>query len=220
MPILNPAERQRRIVHDFTWKCFRSGPACNETLTSAKQSPVIEMICQMTTLYTIGYEGTDIDRFVATLNAVGVTLLADVRALPLSRKKGFSKSRLRERIEAEGMRYVHLGALRDPKDGRDAARAGRYDEFRRIYNKHLARTGSQQALKELAALAKEQSTCLMCFEREPAECHRLIVAGQLPKGISTFHLYGDEPSRYDRNAAKLPRGRAGQSTPAAQQELR
>ena len=65
----------------------------------------------MTTLYTIGYEGTDIDRFVATLKAVGVYLLADVRALPLSRKKGFSKNGLRVRIEREGMEYVHLGAL-------------------------------------------------------------------------------------------------------------
>jgi hypothetical protein len=69
-------------------------------------------------------------------------------------------------------------------------------------------------------LASKQPTCLMCFEREPAECHRLIVAGQLPKGISTFHLYGDEPGRYVRNAAKLPRGRTGQSASAAQQELR
>ncbi|MEY9604634.1 uncharacterized protein (DUF488 family) [Bradyrhizobium japonicum] len=174
----------------------------------------------MTMLYTIGYEGTDIDRFVATLKAVGVTLLADVRALPLSRKKGFSKNRLRERIEAEGMRYVHIGALGDPKNGREAARAGRYDEFRRIYGKHLAQAESQQALKELAALVRKQPTCLMCFEREPTECHRLIVAGQLPKAISTFHLYGDEPARYVRNAAKLPRGRTGQGTPAAEQELR
>ncbi|QPF85503.1 DUF488 domain-containing protein [Bradyrhizobium genosp. L] len=174
----------------------------------------------MTTVYTIGYEGTDIDRFVATLKAVGVTLLADVRALPLSRKKGFSKSRLRERIEAEGMQYIHLGALGDPKDGRDAARAGRYADFRRIYRKRLAQAEPQQALEELAALVREKSTCLMCFEREPSECHRLIVASQLPKGISTFHLFGDEPSRYVRNAAKLPRGRTGQSTTAAQQELR
>jgi uncharacterized protein (DUF488 family) len=169
----------------------------------------------MTTLYTIGYEGTDIDRFVATLKAVGVTLLADVRALPLSRKKGFSKNRLRERIEEEGIQYIHLGALGDPKDGRDAARAGRYDEFRKIYNKHLSQAKPQQALKELAVLANNRATCLMCFEREPSECHRLIVASQLPKGINTFHLYGDEPGRYVRNAAKLPRGHTGQSTTAA-----
>src|ERR1700761_8501516 len=127
----------------------------------------------MTTVYTIGYEGTDIERFVATLKAVGVHLLADVRALPLSRKKGFSKNQLRERIEQEGMGYVHFGALGDPKDGRKAARAGRYDQFRAIYNSHLAQAEPQATLKELSALVKKQATCLMCFEREPTECHRL-----------------------------------------------
>jgi uncharacterized protein (DUF488 family) len=170
----------------------------------------------MTTLYTIGYEGTDIDQFVATLKVVGVTLLADVRALPLSRKKGFSKNGLRARIEQEGMGYVHLGALGDPKEGRDAARAGRFDQFRRIYNQHLAQAEPQEGLRELKALVKEHSTCLMCFERDPIECHRLIVASQLPKSVRTFHLYGDQPSRYVRNAAKLPRGRTGQGAAAAQ----
>jgi uncharacterized protein (DUF488 family) len=170
----------------------------------------------MTTLYTIGYEGTDIDRFVATLKAVGVHLLADVRALPLSRKKGFSKNGLRVRIAQEGMEYVHFGALGDPKEGRDAARAGRFDQFRRIYNKHLAQTEPQEKLRELGALVEERPTCLMCFERDPTECHRLIVASQLPKSVRTFHLYGDEPSRYVRNAAKLPGGRANQGTAAAQ----
>jgi len=174
----------------------------------------------MTTLYTIGYEGTDIDKFVATLKAVGVALLADVRALPLSRKKGFSKNRLRERIESEGMQYIHLGTLGDPKEGRNAARAGRHDEFRKIYSKHLSQAEPQQALKELAVLARNQATCLVCFEREPDECHRLIVASQLPKGINIFHLYGDEPGRYVRNAAKVSRGRTGQGTAAALQELR
>jgi uncharacterized protein (DUF488 family) len=170
----------------------------------------------MTTLYTIGYEGTDIDRFVATLKAVGVRLLVDVRALPLSRKKGFSKNGLRERIEREGMEYIHLAALGDPKEGRHAARAGQFDRSRTIYNKHLARSEPQEQLRELAELVEEQLTCLICFERDPTECHRLIVASQLPKSVRTFHLYGDEPSRYVRNAAKLPGRSADQGTAAAQ----
>jgi uncharacterized protein (DUF488 family) len=170
---------------------------------------------QMTTLYTIGYEGTDIDRFVATLKAVGVGLLADVRALPLSRKKGFSKNGLRERIEREGMAYIHLAALGDPKDGRDAARAGQFDRFRAIYNKHLAKPAPQEQLRELGALVDERPTCLMCFERDPAECHRLIVASCLPKSVRTFHLYGDEPNRYVRNAAILSGRRTRQGATAA-----
>lgn len=170
----------------------------------------------MATLYTIGYEGTDIDRFVATLKAVGVHLLADVRALPLSRKKGFSKNGLRARIEQEGMAYIHLGVLGDPKEGRDAARAGRFDQFRNIYSRHIAQPGPQETLRELTTLVKQRSTCLMCFERDPSECHRLMVASQLPKSVRTFHLYADEPSRYVRSAAKLPSGRAGQGSAAAQ----
>jgi uncharacterized protein (DUF488 family) len=170
----------------------------------------------MSTLYTIGYEGTDIDRFVATLQAVGVHLLADVRALPLSRKRGFSKTALRARIEQAGMGYVHLGALGDPKKGREAARAGRFGQFRSIYNKHLAQVEPQATLRELAALVNERSTCLMCFERDPTECHRSIVASQLPKSVRTIHLYADEPSRYVRNAAKLQSSGIGQGAPAAQ----
>jgi uncharacterized protein (DUF488 family) len=170
----------------------------------------------VTTLYTIGYEGTDIDRFVATLKAVGVRVLVDVRALPLSRKKGFSKNGLRARIEREGMEYVHFSALGDPKKGRDAARAGRFDQFRAIYNKHLAQTEPQAKLRQLGAVVKERPTCLMCFERDPTECHRLIIASQLPKSVRTVHLYGDEPTRYVRNAAKLPGCGADQGTAAAQ----
>jgi uncharacterized protein (DUF488 family) len=81
----------------------------------------------MTTPYTIGYEGTDIDRFVETLKVNGVELLADVRALPLSRKEGFSRSKLRQRVESECIAYLHLEALGDPKEGRDAARKRRFE---------------------------------------------------------------------------------------------
>ena len=78
----------------------------------------------MPLIYTIGYEGTDIERFVATLKIVGIKHLADVRAVAVSRKKGFSKSALSARLDAEGIQYFHFIELGDPKPGRDAARAG------------------------------------------------------------------------------------------------
>jgi uncharacterized protein (DUF488 family) len=169
----------------------------------------------MTHVYTIGYEGTDIDRFIATLKHVGVERLVDVRAVPLSRKKGFSKNKLRERVEAEGLSYVHLSALGDPKDGRDAARAGRFDQFRAIYTAHLLEPVAQVALRDLASLASAKASCLMCFEREPAECHRSLVVAALPKHFEVLHLFGDEPNRYVRNSAKLPSRRPYQSASAA-----
>ena len=169
----------------------------------------------MTQIYTIGYEGSDIGRFVETLKIVGVEQLVDVRAVPLSRKKGFSKNGLRDRLEAEGIRYVHLSCLGDPKSGREAARAGHFEKFRKIYRAHLETTPAQDALTMLSGLILDKATCLMCFERNPTECHRSIVAAEL-KSTDVLHLFADEPSRYVRNASKLPGRRSYQSAAAAQ----
>jgi uncharacterized protein (DUF488 family) len=168
----------------------------------------------MTQIYTIGYEGTDIERFIQTLKLVGVEQLVDVRAVPISRKKGFSKNGLRERLEVAGIRYVHLSSLGDPKPGREAARAGNYEKFRKIYGKHISEPAAQVSLKTLANLVEEAPTCLMCFERDPAECHRSIVASKLTPS-NTLHLYADEPNRYVRNASKLPGRRSYQGATAA-----
>jgi len=51
-------------------------------------------------IYTIGYEQTEIGSFIGTLKEVGIELLADVRAVALSRKKGFSKTALCHHLEA------------------------------------------------------------------------------------------------------------------------
>lgn len=161
----------------------------------------------MSVVFTVGYEGTDIDRFVATLAAAGVSRLADVRAVPISRKKGFSKSKLCERLSSEGIEYRHFSQLGDPKPGRDAARAGAFDEFRRIYSSHLATDDAQSQLSDLAVFVAEEPTALLCFERAPAECHRSMVADSLNKsiGFEVFNLFADDPQRYVRNAEKLPK---------------
>lgn len=175
---------------------------------------VREQIVQ--TIFTIGYEGTDIDRFVATLVDVGIELLADVRAVTVSRKKGFSKNGLRARLEAEGIQYVHLRGLGDPKPGREAARAGRYDEFRSIYTRYLATAEAHNDLEALSALTREQTTCLMCFERDPKVCHRSIVALAISDGPETvFDLYGDMPGRY-RDASVRKGYDPRQGAPAAE----
>jgi uncharacterized protein (DUF488 family) len=52
-------------------------------------------------LYTFGYEGLDIETFMARVQQTEMRSIVDVRELPLSRKKGFSKSAFRERLEAD-----------------------------------------------------------------------------------------------------------------------
>src|SRR5690348_13300757 len=145
----------------------------------------------MRPLYTIGYEGTEISRFVRTLLDAGVEVLADVRAIPLSRKRGFSKKALVEFLSRGGIRYIHFKALGDPKPGREAARAGRMAEFRSVYSRHLETAEAIQALGELARTAETRTTCLMCFERDPSVCHRSMVTARLWKDSEVSHLYAD-----------------------------
>jgi len=167
-------------------------------------------------IYTIGYEQTEIGSFIGTLKEVGIELLADVRAVALSRKKGFSKTALCHHLEADGIQYEHFVRLGDPKEGRVAARIGRFGEFRRIYNRHLKSVESQAALEALITSAKGSRTCLMCFERDPATCHRSIIAARLvAEGMTVFDLFGDTPGRYVGDSELLPSPGAGQGATAA-----
>ena len=145
----------------------------------------------MPEIFTIGYEGTDPDRFLTALNHAGVAVVADVRAVALSRKRGFSKSALRESLEDKGLTYRHFIALGTPKAGREAARAGDAATMRRIYCEEvLASPPALAALEDLAALAAERPVCLLCFERDPALCHRRLLAEQLaPRGFSATDLF-------------------------------
>jgi len=141
-------------------------------------------------VFTIGYEGADVDRFLTTLKDAGVGALADVRAVALSRKRGFSKSALRDALTNQGIGYQHFIKLGTPKEGRQAARAGDGELMRRIYcNEVLATESAQEAFRELEALAQAQPICLLCFERDPADCHRRVLAQRLAeRGFETVDL--------------------------------
>lgn len=155
--------------------------------------------------FTIGYEASDISDFIRTLKAAGVETLADVRDVTVSRKKGFSKNILRERLAENGIAYTHFRSLGDPKPGREAARRGEFELFRKIYGEHVNKPESQEAIKQLAEIAKQKLTCLMCYERDPKECHRTIVANHLADyGLISFELFVDKRDKYEQHPEKLP----------------
>jgi uncharacterized protein (DUF488 family) len=134
----------------------------------------------MPDLFTIGYEGADPERFLGALKDAGVEVLADVRAVALSRKRGFSKNALKNSLEEQGIGYRHYIELGTPKPGRDAARAGDAATMRRIYcDEVLVTEPAREAFDNLAELAKSRPVCLLCFERDPAHCHRRILAERL-----------------------------------------
>lgn len=141
-------------------------------------------------LATIGYEGARPDDFVGTLKLVDVQMVVDIRDRAQSRRPGFSKSALRENLEQNGIGYVHLKELGDPKEGRDAARRGDMAKFRRIFAAVLETQPAADALDQIAELAKGMNVCLLCYERDHHECHRKIVADRLESvvGSKVRHL--------------------------------
>ena len=130
----------------------------------------------MPKLATIGYEGTTIGAVLAALRDADVGLLIDVRAVPQSRKPGFSKRQLAAALDEAGISYVHLQGLGTPKPGRDAVRAGHPERMEVIFRDHMTSDRAQADLAQAKQLARERSACLLCFERDHNTCHRRLVA--------------------------------------------
>ena len=143
------------------------------------------------TIYTIGYQATTVSAFLAALRKARVELLVDIRAVASSRRAGFSKSALAANLAGAGIDYLHLRGLGTPAAGRTAARAGRFKDMERIYRAHLATRAAQEEFAELLELVRSgRRVCLLCFEHDPAHCHRSIVAEEIAKRVkvSVRHL--------------------------------
>jgi uncharacterized protein (DUF488 family) len=141
-------------------------------------------------LFTIGYEGLVQDQVIDLLASTGITLLLDIRAVPVSRKAGFSKNILAASLAPRGIAYLGDPRLGTPKPGRDAARAGRSAEMAAIFAQHMRTEPAQAALAAILPLVTTQKTCLLCFERAPHDCHRSILAGMVRErtGQAIRHL--------------------------------
>jgi uncharacterized protein (DUF488 family) len=146
----------------------------------------------MKKLFTIGYEQSTTKDFFDALLSAKVATVVDVRAVAGSRRPGFSKRQLAAGLDSHGMAYLHLQKLGTPKEGRLAARSGHAETMLRIYERHLATPEAQHELEELTALAKTgRPICLLCYERDPAHCHRQRLAAELHRrlGIKVENLF-------------------------------
>lgn len=133
----------------------------------------------MQPLFTIGYEGKTQAELLDELEAARVELVLDVRAVAASRRPGFSKNILAAGLRQRGIDYLHLRPLGTPAEGREAARAGRIAEMRRIYARQLETPEAELALEQALAEAGERRAALLCYEREAPDCHRSMLAEEM-----------------------------------------
>lgn len=144
-----------------------------------------------TDLYTIGYQGRSIDNLIEILRSNNIETVVDIRELPLSRMRGFSKTRLSQALELAGIRYVSIRKLGSPRDFRHEYRQTQdWNLFARRFETFLQT--KEKELEELTQRVYEETTCLLCFERESNLCHRSIVANAIKSksdnGLRISHL--------------------------------
>jgi uncharacterized protein (DUF488 family) len=146
-------------------------------------------------LYTLGYQKRTQEEFFELLRAAGVAVLVDVRDVAWSHKPGFAKGSLAETARTAGLEYVHAQFAGNPKRLRE--QEAELGPLLDAYGMHLE--ANPAILDEFSALiggyAKDgKKACIMCFERDPGECHRGVLAARWAerhKG-QVVHL-GDAP---------------------------
>jgi len=143
-------------------------------------------------LFTIGYEGLSQDGFLKWLRHFDIDVVADVRDLPLSRKKGFSKNGLSELLMKQDIQYFSYRELGVPKDKRNQLKESRnYESFFRLIRKSIS--DKTDLLDNICQMIHQgKKVALLCYERDPQKCHRTIVADEVKKrdgnGLTIKHI--------------------------------
>ncbi|MBG0784538.1 MAG: DUF488 domain-containing protein [Anaerolineaceae bacterium] len=142
-------------------------------------------------LYSIGYEGMTIDRFLNILISNHIEVLFDVRGNPLSRKFGFSKTKLKECTQAVGINYIHLPGLGIPSANRKNLTTNEdlFKLFDRYYDETLA-TATDTLNIIIDMVRDNHPSVLLCFEADYRLCHRSSICKKIYElsGITATHL--------------------------------
>lgn len=133
-------------------------------------------------VFTVGYAGRTLDDFIGTLLCAGIERVVDVRALPLSRRKGFSKSPLSKALVAAGIEYVHLKIAGNPYRSAKAD----IESCLALYSAHV--DASPDVIRAVEDAVSARVSALLCVEEVPHECHRSVIADRLRRRSSRFSV--------------------------------
>ena len=164
--------------------CRALSVSVDDLVRAAEGHPPLKEICMSHGIVSIGYEGRSIEEFVVECQRAGVHTVADVRLNAISRKAGFSKTRLRDALAGAGIGYRHMRSLGNAKENRQPFWDGRVDEGRRTFLEALKSEEATASMKELADLVKEQVVAVLCFESDDQTCHRRVVIDEVV-GLTT-----------------------------------
>ncbi|MCL1809599.1 MAG: DUF488 domain-containing protein [Clostridiales bacterium] len=149
-----------------------------EQFNSEKQKYVNH--CQV--LFTIGYEGRSIESFANVLIKNGINLLCDVRKNSLSRKFGFSKSKLEHIMQTVGIKYIHMPDLGIESDKRSSLETA--EDYEKLFAKYAENIQLLNPCLEsvFSLLCSYKRIALMCYEKDATMCHRHVIRDCIVNG--------------------------------------
>ena len=126
---------------------------------------------------SLGYERRTVNEIIDILTSHRIKKLLDVRELPHSRRKGFSKNALAASLEAVGIKYVHLRSAGNPhrQEKKDI------EHCLRLYRSYLKR--KPEVIHLIVNEIAKTNTAVLCYERQHGNCHRSIL-------LETMHRHG------------------------------
>lgn len=125
-------------------------------------------------IYSVGYEGFEVEALVDRLASAKVSMVVDVRLNPMSRRRGYSRKSLSALLEEAGIEYQHEPDLGNPPENRDSFRRGDGQEGR-TRMRTILENGSRPAIQRLLEHARGQRIAILCVERNRVRCHRDVI---------------------------------------------
>jgi len=152
-------------------------------------------------LFTIGHSIHSVERFVDLLKTHGVTALCDVRSSPYSRfTPQFNREPLKDELARQHIIYLYLGAELGPRSSDLTC----YENGKVQYNRLAGKDIFQQGLGRLQKGMATYRIALMCAEKDPLTCHRMLLICQNLRGddIVIRHILEDGALEDNRDTEK------------------
>lgn len=132
------------------------------------------------TLFTMGYEGFNLEKYLQRLITNNVHVLVDVRKNAFSMKYGFSKAILEKACLGVNIKYIHVPELGIESEKRQELNTQRdYDILFDDYERTTLKKNWKYLLDVRSILDNNHRICLLCFEKDPKQCHRTRIAKAL-----------------------------------------
>jgi len=126
----------------------------------------------MKELFTIGHSVHTVARFVELLKKHSVNTLCDVRSSPYSRfTPQFNRESLKEEASRHRILYLYLGAELGPRSSDQACYENGKVQYHRLAEKEIFQQGLVRLRKGMA----NYRIALMCAEKDPIMCHRMLL---------------------------------------------